>query len=150
MNGMKGGPQESAIQQSLPVRVLLVEDSAIIRERLVESIVEPGRIEIVGQADCEGDALRAWRDTPCDAVVLDLQLKQGSGLGVLKSARARPGQEVYIVFTNYDFPHYREKSAQLGASFFFDKAREHARVREVLEDIARVREEACAGRGVAS
>lgn len=147
---MNGGLQSTAVQQPLPVRVLLVEDSAIIRERLVESIVEPGRIEIVGQADCEGDALRALRDTPCDAVVLDLQLKQGSGLGVLKSARARPGEQVYIVFTNYDFPHYREKSAQLGASFFFDKAREHARVREVLEDMARAREAACTDRLIAS
>ncbi|HLU77889.1 MAG TPA: response regulator [Burkholderiales bacterium] len=150
MNGKNGGSQVSAAPRSLPVRVLLIEDSAIIRERLAESIVEPGRIEIVGQADCEGDALRALRDTPCDAVVLDLQLKQGSGLGVLKSARARPGEPVYIVFTNYDFPHYREKSAQLGASFFFDKAREHARVREVLEDMARAREEACAAKHIAS
>lgn len=124
----------------LPIRVLLVEDSPIIRERLAESINEPGRIEIVAQADSEGGALQALREMSCDAVVLDLQLKHGSGLGVLKSQRGQHGECVYIVFTNYDFPHYRTKSAQLGASYFFDKAREHARVREVLDDMARARE----------
>lgn len=126
----------------LPVKVLLVEDSAIIRQRLAESINQPGRIEIVAQVESEGEALQALRDMPCDAVVLDLQLKQGSGLGVLKSQRNQQGERVYIVFTNYDFPHYRTKSAQLGAAYFFDKAREHGRVREVLEDMARAREHA--------
>ena len=126
----------------LPVRVFLVEDSSIIRERLSESIIQEGRIEIAGYADTEADALRALRENVFDAVVLDLQLKHGSGLAVLKAMRAGDAAHpsVFIVFTNYDFPHYRAKSAQLGADYFFDKAREYDRVREVLEDIACVRE----------
>jgi len=131
--------QEQSGSPSLPIRVLLVEDSAVIRERLAESIVEPGRIEIAGYADTEDGALRALRDTPCDAVILDLQLKRGNGLGVLKAGRRKGGEPVYIVFTNYDFPHYRAKSMQLGAAYFFDNATEHTRVREVLQDMARSR-----------
>ena len=126
----------------LPVRVFLVEDSTIIRERLSESIIQEGRIEIAGYADTETDALHALREKTVDAVVLDLQLKRGSGLAVLKAMRTNDAARspVFIVFTNYDFPHYRAKSTQLGADYFFDKAREYDRVREVLEDIACSRE----------
>ena len=74
----------------------------------------------------------------CDAVVLDLQLRQGNGLGVLKSLRASPaGQSVtVIVLTNFAFPHFRDRSLKLGANYFFDKAREYDRVRDVLEELA--------------
>ena len=48
----------------------------------------------------------------------------------------RPPNTKVIVFTNYAFPQYRERSLALGADFFFDKAREFHRVREVLHDLA--------------
>ncbi len=70
--------------------------------------------------------------------MLDLQLKQGTGLGVLKSLAhgARPANTKIIVFTNYAFPQYRDRSLSLGADYFFDKAREFHRVREVLNQLA--------------
>ena len=69
---------------------------------------------------------------------LDLQLKTGTGLGVLKGlgSAPRPRNAKIIVFTNYAFPQYRERSIALGADFFFDKSREFHRVREVLAGMA--------------
>ena len=95
-----------------PLRVLLIEDSPLIRERLFESLVDPGRIEIVGEADTEEAAVALVGAATWDVLVLDLQLKHGTGLGVLRA---------------------------LGADFFFDKSREYHRVREVLEGIAEKR-----------
>ena len=119
------------------LRVLLVEDSPLIRERLAESIAEPGRIEIVGQADSEQAAIGMLSAAPWDAMVLDLQLRHGTGLGVLRALISRrPPNTKVIVLTNYAFPQYRAKSMALGADFFFDKAREYHRVREVLDDLA--------------
>ena len=120
------------------LRVVIVEDSAIIRARLVEAISEISNVEIVGQVETEPDALALLRIGHWDAVILDLQLRQGTGLGVLKAMRnesRRPGSCV-IVFTNYPFPQYREKSMSLGADYFFDKSREFNRVREVLAELA--------------
>ncbi len=120
------------------LRVVIVEDSAIIRARLMESLGEIPNVEIVGQAETEAEALALLRQIEWDAAVLDLQLKQGTGLGVLKSIAQTPRRNhtKIIVFTNYAFPQYRDRSMLLGADYFFDKAREFHRVREVLTDLA--------------
>jgi two-component system, OmpR family, response regulator len=125
------------VDNDSPLRVLLIEDSPLIRERLAESIAEPGRIEIVGQADSEQAAIGMLAAAPWDAMVLDLQLRHGTGLGVLRALISRrPPNVKVIVLTNYAFPQYRAKSMALGADYFFDKAREYHRVREVLDDLA--------------
>ena len=127
-----------AFVESTKLRVILVEDSAIIRARLAETISEIPNVEIVGQAETEAEALELLRAHKWDAAVLDLQLKQGTGLGVLKTLgqSARPSNTRIIVFTNYAFPQYRDRSLSLGADYFFDKAREFHRVREVLLELA--------------
>ena len=120
-----------------PLHVFLVEDSPIIRERLTESLSTPGRIEVVGHADTEHGAVAALKSTDWDVLVLDLQLKQGTGLGVLKAlAGAKPAGAKVIVLTNYAIPQFRDRSVALGADFFFDKSREYYRVKSVLEDLA--------------
>jgi two-component system OmpR family response regulator len=120
------------------LRVIIVEDSALIRARLSESLAEIANVEIVDQVETEAAALAAMRQSGWDAAVLDLQLKQGTGLGLLKALAqgARPPNTKIIVFTNYAFPQYRDRSLALGADYFFDKAREFHRVREVLQELA--------------
>ena len=123
-----------------PLRVVLVEDSPIIRDRLIESLTATGKIEVVGHADSETTAVAALAAGAWDAVILDLQLKQGTGLGVLKAlAAGRPAGAKVIVLTNYAIPQYRDRSLALGADYFFDKSREYDRVRNVLEEMAAAR-----------
>jgi DNA-binding NarL/FixJ family response regulator len=122
----------------MQLRVVIVEDSAIIRARLAESLTEIRNLAIVGHAETEADAVSILSDGAWDAVILDLQLKSGTGLGVLKKLKevGRPPKSKVIVFTNYAFPQYRDRSLSFGADFFFDKAREFDRVRDVLTDLA--------------
>jgi DNA-binding NarL/FixJ family response regulator len=126
------------VNDSKKLRVVLVEDSPIIRARLTETLSEIPNVEIVGQAESESDALSLLDSGGWDAVVLDLQLRQGTGLGVLRRLKqgGRPSHSKVIVFTNYAFPQYRDRSMSFGADFFFDKAREFHRVRDVLADLA--------------
>jgi len=124
-----GSVNHQDVEPGSPLRVLLVEDSPLIRERLAESIA--------GQADSEQAAIGMLSAAPWDAMVLDLQLRHGTGLGVLRALISRrPPNTKVIVLTNYAFPQYRAKSMALGADYFFDKAREYHRVREVLDDLA--------------
>lgn len=120
------------------LRVVIVEDSAIIRARLTETLSEIPNLEIIAQAESEADALSVLRGAAWDAVVLDLQLKEGTGLGVLKKLKqgGRAEHTKVIVFTNYAFPQFRDRSLSSGADFFFDKSREFDRVRDVLADMA--------------
>jgi DNA-binding NarL/FixJ family response regulator len=120
------------------LRVVIVEDSAIIRMRLVEALLEIPNVEIVGQVETEAEALRLLGSSGWDAAILDLQLKQGTGLGVLKKLRdeGRPQASKVIVFTNYAFPQFRDRSLSFGADYFFDKSREFHRVRDVLANLA--------------
>lgn len=137
----QGRPQNATIWKHVTdskFRVVIVEDSPIIRARLTETLSEIPNLEIVGQAESESDALALLAGDGWDAVVLDLQLKEGTGLGVLKKLKqgGRPTNTKVIVFTNYAFPQYRDRSLSLGADFFFDKAREFHRVRDVVADLA--------------
>ncbi len=130
--------QHSGAFDGTGLRVVIVEDSALIRARLSESLAEIPNLVIVDQVENEAAAVAVLREGRWDAVVLDLQLRQGTGLGVLKALAqgARPHNAKVIVFTNYAFPQYRDRSLALGADYFFDKAREFHRVREVLSSLA--------------
>ena len=119
------------------LRVVLIEDSALIRDRLIEALTENPLLEIVGVAETEEDASALLAGRRWDAAVLDLQLKHGTGLGVLRTLRGRGARRGKIlVFTNYSFPQYRERSLGLGADYFFDKAHDLPRIREVLGELA--------------
>jgi len=120
-----------------PVRVFVVEDSRFVRERLVESLSLSGRIEVIGQAEGEAEAIAALRSLPWDALVLDLELKQGNGFGVLRAIgrQRRPGARVFVM-TNYAVAPMRDASLALGADFVFDKMRDSRRLREALAAMA--------------
>lgn len=125
-------PMENRLRR--PLRVVLVEDSSVLRERLSESLTTPGVVEIVAYADTEAAALETLLSREWDAVVLDLQLREGNGLGVLRGLRREGSQNngTIIVLTNYAFPQYRAKSEQLGANYFLDKSRDYRQLRDIL------------------
>src|SRR5689334_89282 len=88
-----------------PLRIFLVEDSAILRERLIETLSSWGDTEIVGHAETEAAAETGLRVNNWDVLVLDLQLLQGTGIGVLQNLKDyRRPDTLVIVLTNYVIP----------------------------------------------
>jgi two-component system, OmpR family, response regulator len=128
---------ESGAHATNPLRVFLVEDSAVIRERLTETISSLEHVEVVGHAETETDAIAALQVAACDAVVLDLQLREGHGFNVLKALRSASARRrmIVLVLSNYATPQYRGRSMEIGADYFFDKSREYDRLCEVLEEL---------------
>ncbi len=128
------------MNDSARLRVFLVEDNPMIRDRLVESLTATGRIDVVGHADTEHDAVEALGSTPWDALVLDLQLRHGTGLGVLRAiGRSRPEGAKILVLTTYAIPLLRDRTLALGADAFLDKALEYERAVDLLVDYAQAR-----------
>lgn len=109
-----------------PVNTFIVEDSPIILTNLVATLEELAPVKVVGSAADENGALR-WLQTPdnhCDLVIIDVVLKSGSGLGVLKGSSRKGFGARRVVLTNYATPDMRRRCTELGADRVFDKSSE--------------------------
>jgi DNA-binding NarL/FixJ family response regulator len=118
------------------LRVLLVEDSKVLTERLTEAIKQIADVELVGTADTEAAAVAAVKNETVDVIILDLHLKQGTGFGVMRALAATQLKPRIVVLTNYDLPEYKNAAIALGASHFLDKARDYGRLPEILHEIS--------------
>jgi two-component system, OmpR family, response regulator len=134
-SGPAGGRQPGPQGPARPLRVLLVEDSKILAQRLLELLSQGGQVEVVAVVDTEADALEAIQAHSPDAVILDLRLRQGSGFGALERMNALARRPVVVVMTNYALPQYRRRATQLGAEYFLDKMRDFETLQDVLRAI---------------
>jgi two-component system OmpR family response regulator len=108
------------------LRTYIVEDNATIRENLIGTLEELASVQALGWSETENDA-RAWlaaQDGHWDLAIVDLFLKQGSGLGVLEACRGRGSDQRVVVLSNYATADMRKRCAQLGADAVFDKSNE--------------------------
>ena len=110
----------------MPLKAFIVEDSPVIRENLIAALEELAPVQVVGTADDEPSAVR-WLSAPghpCELVIIDIFLKRGSGLGVLRHASELRKPMSLVVLSNYATPDMRRKCMELGASRVFDKSNE--------------------------
>jgi CheY-like chemotaxis protein len=125
-----------------PLRVLLVEDSPLLRGRLENMISQHAAFKVTGLAAAEAEAVEKLDSVPYDVIVVDVELRPGSGIGVIRQARTRnkdpkDGSHVWIiVLTNYDLPTVRERCMQAGADHFLDKMREIDQLIPIMQGIA--------------
>ena len=106
------------------ITTYLVEDSAVIRESLIATLEELSEVRVIGTAEDETSATH-WlmaKENHVDLVIIDLFLKSGTGLGVLKSVRDKMHDSTMVVLTNYATKDMRHKCLTLGASRVFDKS----------------------------
>ncbi len=128
-------PLLHTIDMSRTLKVLLVEDSKVLTERLSEVISQTSDVDLIGAVDNENDAVSRVRRDPVDVMILDLHLKQGTGFGVLRALAKSATRPKVIILTNYDLPEYKSAAMALGARYFLDKARDYDRIPEVLSEI---------------
>lgn len=109
----------------MELRTYFVEDNATIRENLIATLEELAGIAALGWSDSEAEA-RAWLggSQRWDLAIVDLFLRQGSGLGVLEACRRRAAGQRVVVLSNYATADMRQRCAQLGADAVFDKSNE--------------------------
>ena len=115
------------------LRVLLVEDSRVLTERLTETLGPLAGIELVATVADEASAVGVAAAEKVDVIILDLQLRQGTGFGVMQRLGAK--RPTIIVFTNYVLPEYQRRAAVLGVDYFLDKARDYERLPLLLQEL---------------
>jgi DNA-binding NarL/FixJ family response regulator len=113
-------------------KVLIVDDSALVRDRLGALLADTAELRVVGEAADADGALGAVERLAPDAVVLDIRMPGASGIEVLERIKKDHPGILVIMLTNYDFDHYRRQCLASGADYFFNKAREFERVVEAL------------------
>lgn len=105
------------------LNVFLVEDNLLIRKNLEETLSELVGATLVGTADSEAGATQWLAANPqiWDLAIVDLFLKQGTGLPVIVASKDRTSRQKVIVLSNYLSPEVRSKCLALGADAVFDK-----------------------------
>lgn len=108
----------------MPVSAFLVEDSAVIRKNLIPTLAELGGVSVVAFAEGQTEALD-WlkrHEGQWQLVIVDLFLKEGSGLGIIAECKGKRPESVVVVLTNYATADMRRRCLALGADAFFDKS----------------------------
>lgn len=129
----------AAPASSSSLRVVLIEDSPILCAMLRDMLNELDGVEVVGNADGEQAAVAELERLQADVVIVDLELRQGSGLGVLAGLQAEPeryGSPRAVVFSNYGHSALRARCKGLGVEHFFDKSFQMDELLEFVQSAA--------------
>ena len=113
-------------QNIMSLITYIVEDSATIRENLISTLEELATVKVIGFAETEEEA-GSWllsHNGEWKLAIVDLFLKEGSGLGVLLRCQRRAPDQKVVVLTNYATADIRKRCADLGADAVFDKSNE--------------------------
>ena len=108
------------------LKTYIVEDNPTIRENLIATLEELAGVDAVGMSETENES-KQWLSENLgrwDLAIVDLFLKQGSGLGVLAACRDRNPLQKVVVLSNYATNDIRQRCAQLGVDAVFDKSNE--------------------------
>jgi DNA-binding NarL/FixJ family response regulator len=126
------------MSRASPLAVLIADDSPPVADMLRELITQPGEIEVVGVADSGDTVVEAIRQLHPDVVILDLQLKTGSGTDVIRKVRGEPALAgtCILVTSNHTSPQLRAGCLELGAEGYFDKVKELGALTERLRALA--------------
>ena len=117
------------------MKVLIVDDSSFIRERLISALLEIEGIEIVGEAKDGVEAQEAIFKLDPELVTLDIRMPGRNGIDVLRDIKASHPNIKVLILTNYPYPQYRRTCMAAGADYFFDKSSEFQKVVEVLKQL---------------
>lgn len=121
--GPPGNDSCSMPGSTTPTTVFLVDDSAPIRQRLGAMLQQQG-VAVVGEAETPPSAISSILQLLPDVVVLDIQLRGGTGLQVLRGVREAAPGVAFVVLSNNSGPAYRKRYLDEGAAAFLDKSTE--------------------------
>lgn len=119
-------PSPIATPDTGAVRAYVVEDNPLARDRLMSVLGELAQVVPVGYADSEqqGGEWLTQADGAWDLAIVDLCLRRGTGLGVLRACRTRDAGHKVIVVSNDASADMRARCLALGADAVFDKSLE--------------------------
>lgn len=117
------------------MKVFVVDDSTIIRERIKRMLADELDIETIGETGDAHQAIDEIRSQGPDVVLLDIHLLGGNGIDVLRQVKQAQPSPAVIILTDYPYPEYRQECIAAGADYFFVKSTEFDRVIPALNEL---------------
>ncbi|MBD3165269.1 response regulator [bacterium] len=118
------------------MRVLIADDSSMLRGKIRELFDDVPGIEIIGETSTIQASIEAMRENRPDAVICDIRFQEGNGIDVLYEAKRMDNPPIMIMFTNYPYPHYQKRCRDEQADYFFDKSSEFEDMVAILRELA--------------
>jgi len=121
-----------------PLRIFLVEDSLDVRELMIENLAMIPGVVVTGVSESEGDALNQLNALPCDVLIVDIQLKKGNGINLLRqiSEKTKISNTLKIICSNNATEVFRRVGRQYGVNHFFDKTSEFPQLFELVKNLS--------------
>jgi DNA-binding NarL/FixJ family response regulator len=116
----------------MSTRLILIEDHPIVVDGIRAAFRDHAEVTIVGQASTVRDGRDLIASTECEVVLLDLRLPDGSGVELLREARAQADPPAFLVLSSFLTPEYVSTAVALGASGFLLKT---SPVEEILDAV---------------
>lgn len=116
------------------MKILIVDDSKLIRERLVSMLITNKHTETVEQASNSIEAMAYFKKYSPEIIILDIRLPGENGITFLEKIKKLSPETTVIMLTNYMYPQYRKKCMQLGADYFLDKSNGIESLQKIVTD----------------
>jgi len=129
-------PVQPAAHFKVPMKVLLVEDSVLIRNALMEMLVDSEDLSIDGIASTQKTAIELLNEHHFDMILIDIELAEGNGFEVIRHTQKENypyPAPVAVMLTNHAYPQYRSLAKNLGVKHFFDKSMDFDLAIETIE-----------------
>ena len=121
----KSSPYPLKVVIVKPMKMLLVEDSKLLREVLCENINNLQNLSVEGMAATQTRAISLLNEIQFDILLLDIELSEGNGFEVIKHTKKLDyafKAPILMMLTNHANQHYRNMAKDLGVHYFFDKS----------------------------
>lgn len=121
------------------LKIMTVDDSPVVAERLQIMLNEVDIVEYMGNAESIATAHHMIDETKPNVVILDIHLKTdmlvANGVQLLIQLKRKYPTMTIIMLTNLSGPQYRSTCMALGADYFLDKTNDFERIQETLREI---------------
>ena len=117
------------------MRILIADDSDLVRMRLVDMLSDLKGIETISEAQEGLEAIQLTREMKPDVVILDIRMPKRNGIEVMSEISQENHKPVIIILTNYPHDQYRKRCMEAGSDYFFDKSSEFEKVTEVCKQL---------------
>lgn len=119
------------------MKVIIADDSRLMRERIREAISIFSGVEIVSETENGLQTLEELKKHNPNLAIIDIRMPEMNGIEVLKKIRELKMKVKVCILTNYPYPQYKKKCLEAGADYFLSKTEDFEDIKIVIADMLR-------------